>query len=299
MHSFTCSGLPASWVNAWLAAVGVTVLDPHIRLHWTVDSPAAVLSSDEIDPVESLAESWPDSEFLRDLPIAENWSGAGRLTRRVSVEQFIARTGKARGHPCAWTLSSTMTDLSVDQNGRVVHAPFDPAGPGTIKWLHRRLLKVHGQVGAAHRQRLLDSLVGQADRVKGNGLGFDSTRLGSMADGTNPWTEPVVETLAFFGLAIFPMRGRGVDRRHARIRNSDDRQRGWRTIPGSDEPRRFLWPAWEQPLDVAGIDALLDSWNPWRKQTWAHVGVHAAWKSVRYLHRATADTTRAIGAEML
>ncbi|MDE0450459.1 MAG: hypothetical protein OXI90_01665 [Gammaproteobacteria bacterium] len=118
-----------------------------------------------------------------------------------------------------------------------------------------------------------------------------------MADKTDPWVEPVVELLAFFGLALFPMRGIGADRRDRG--NPDERQRGWRRPPGSREPREFLWPAWEQPLDMWGIDALLDIWNPWRPATWRAVGVHAGWRSVRYERRATADATRAIGAERL
>ena len=300
MHVFTCPGLPASWVNAWLAGIGTTVLDRRIRLRWTAeDVPVAVLSSVELDPIEALAESWPNTTFLRELPIAESWNGAGELKRKVSVEQFITRVRETRGHPHAWTLSSTMTDLSIDQNGEVAHAPFDPAGPGTTKWLHHRLLRVHELVGPVSEERLRSSLVGRANRVRNYGLGFDSTRLGSLADASDPWIEPVVELLAFFGLAVFPLRGRGVDRRLDRRGNSDERQRGWRNVPGSKEPRRFVWPAWRQPLDTAGVDALLDHWNPWRKQTWASLGIHAAWQSVRYQRRGSADNTRAIGAQIL
>ena len=179
MHVFTCPGLPGTWVNAWLAAIGVTVLDRRIRLHWTAeDAPVAVLSSVALDPVAALVDSWPDAAFLRELPVAQTWNGAGELKRKVSVEQFVARVRKARSHPFAWTLSSTMTDLSVDQSGEVAHAPFDPAGPGTTKWLHHRLLRIHELAGPACEERLRDSLVGQANRVKNNGLGFDSTRLG-------------------------------------------------------------------------------------------------------------------------
>ena len=144
MHELTCPGLPASWVNAWLAGVGATVLDRRIRLHWTAeDMPVAVLSSVDLDPIEALAASWPDSACLRELPIAKVWHGAGELRRKVSVDQFVVRARAARGHPQAWTLSSTMTDLSIGENGEVAHAPFDPAGPGTTRWLHHRLLKVH------------------------------------------------------------------------------------------------------------------------------------------------------------
>ena len=300
MHEFTCPGLPASWVNAWLAAVGATVLDPRIRLRWTVEgAPVAVLSSDEIEPVEALAASWPDAAFLADLPIAESWEGDSGLRRKVPVGQFVTRVEKARGHPFAWTLSSTMTDLSVDQNGEVAHAPFDPAGTKTTKWLHHRLLKIHGLVKSMSADRLRDSLVGQASREKNNGLGFDNTRLGSLADTSDRWIEPVVELLAFFGLAVLPVRGRGTDRRLGRIGDQDERQRGWRKAPEGAEPRRFVWPAWRQPLDTAGIDALLDVWNPRRRQVWELLGVHAGWRSVEYRSRGSSDPTRGIDSEML
>ena len=305
MHEFTCPGLPASWVNAWLAAVGATVLHPEIRLRWTVEgAPVAVLSSDELDPVEALAASWPDAAFLCGLPIAKSWNGAGELERKVPVGQFAARVKKARGHSFAWTLSSTMTDLSVDKDGKVAHAPFDPPGPKTTKWLHHRLLKIHKLTVPMDTARLRDSLVGQAPRVQDNGLGFDGTRLGSLADKSDRWTEPVVELLAFFGLAVLPVRGRGVDRQPGRSTGDPDvRQRGWRKeAPGSNEPRRFfVWPAWRQPLDPAGIDALLDVWNPdpRRKQTWNALGIHAGWRSIAYQGRADSDPTRGIRSEML
>ena len=299
MHLFTCPGLPAAWVNAWLAAVGVTVLDPRIRLHWTAeDAPVAVLSSVELDPVEALVEVWPDAAFLRNLPIAENWNGAGELKRKVAVEQFAARVRDARGNPYAWTLSSTMTDLSIDQNGEVAHAPFDPPVPKGLT-LHDRLLKVHREAEPASEARFRDSFLGKGERVKGNGLGFDSTRVGSLADMSDKWIEPVVEFLAFFGLAVLPVRGRAMDRRLGRHGNSDERQRGWRRVPGGKGPRRFVWPAWHQPLDTAGVDALLDVWNPWRRQSWARFGVHTAWQSVEYQYRGKADATRAIGSALL
>ena len=129
MTQVTCPGVPAEWINGWLAAVGATVLDPRIRLHWTTDgAPLAVLSAAEIDPVDALVESWPDITLLSDLPIAENWKGAGKVQRKVPVKAFVERTRAARGHRYSWTLSSTMTDLCVDKNGEVAHAPFDPAG---------------------------------------------------------------------------------------------------------------------------------------------------------------------------
>ena len=262
MTQVTCPGLPGAWINSWLAAAGATVLDARVRLHWTTDgAPLAVLSASEIDPVAALVESWPDTALLSGLPIAKNWKGAGQIQRKVPVEAFAARARAARGHPYAWTLSSTMTDLCVDEHGEVAHAPFDPAGPGTIKWLHHRLMKVHEHVEPTIG-RIRDSLAGRAGRVKDNGLGFDQTRLGSQADETSTWIDPVVEVLAFFGLALLPVRGLGADRRLDRFADVRERQRGWQHTSGSRDPRRFHWPAWGQPLDSNSIDALLDAWNP-------------------------------------
>ena len=298
MTQVTCPGLPGAWINGWLAAVGATVLDARVRLHWTVDgAPLAVLSAAEVDPVAALIESWPDAGLLSGLPIAENCNDAGEMRRKVPVEAFVARARVARRHQYSWTLSSTMTDLCVDENGEVEHAPFDPPVPKGLT-LHQRLTSVHKKVKLSVA-RIRDSLAGQAVRVKDNGLGFDQTRLGSLSDKTSIWIDPLLEELAFFGLAILPVRGRGTDRTLDRYADVRERQRGWRKTPGSRDPRRFNWPAWRQPLDSAGIDALMDAWKPESRATWLQVGVHAGWRSVRFEPRGSADTTRAFGAERL
>ena len=297
-----CRGLPASWVNGWLAAVGATFLDSRLRLHWTEGGNLAVLSAADCDPVDALVESWPDEALLSDLPIAERWQDEDVLQRKVDVDSFSQRAQVARGHSHAWTLSSTMTDLSVDKNGEVAHAPFDPTGPGTIKWLHHRLLKSHQHVRQPSAERIRASLAGEAPRVQDNGLGFDPARLGSQADKTDAWTDPVVEVMAFFGLALLPMRGRGVDGRLA-SRASDDggRQRGWRQLSGSRRYPCFCWPAWDTPLNFDGIDALLDLWNPdpAKQKRWSSLGVHAAWGSARYKALSTSDPTKAYGSKRL
>lgn len=300
MPRTNCPGLPADWLNGWLAAVGATVLDSRIRLHWTADTHRAVLSAENVEPTEAVVESWPDAELLKDLPIAENWNGAGRLQRKVSVGAFAERARSARGHRYSWALSSTMTDLCIDENGEVAHAPLDPAGPGTIKWLHHRLMKVHSKVEPTI-ERIRDSFEGRAVRVKDNGLGFDQTRLGSQSDENDKYVDPVVETLAFFGLAILPVRGNGVDQRLSRFPPARETQRGWLTIPGERHDRRFTWPAWSQPLDCAGIDALMDIWKPMhgRRSAWTRIGVQAGWRSVRLMPRGSNDVTRAFGAEPL
>lgn len=298
MAEVICPGLPASWLNAWLAAVGATVLDSRIRLRWTSErTPTAVLSAEGFDPVASLADSWPSTDVLAAMPIAEHWHDTRPLPRKVSVRAFVERARAARGHPYSWTLSSTMTDLDLDDKGEVAHAPFDPAGPGTIKWLHHRLSKVHREVDPS-AGRLMDSFTGSGVRVNDNGLGFDLTRLGSQSDASRTWVDPVIEVLAFFGLAILPVRGAGTDRSVYKKESSSAVQKGWLKVPGSRRERRFMWPAWSFPLDHVGIDALLDAWKPDR-EVWTRFGVHAAWQSVRFKPRANADSTRGFGSERL
>jgi len=301
MVEVKCNGLPADWVNAWLAAVGATVLDSRIQLHWTTDAiPLAVLSTVKRNPVEVLVDSWPTKNQLEDLPIAQFWRGSGPLERRVTVDQFVNRVRIARGHPASWALSSTMTDLCVDKSGLVAHAPFDPSGPGSIKWLHHRLAKLHREV-PAEPDFIYASLLGTSRRIKNNGLGFDMTRIGSLSDKSEVFVDPVIECLAFFGLSILPLRGLGVDERLEARRpplRLRERQKGWRRIKGSTI-RRFAWPAWSQPLNSAGIDALLDTWKPEQKRSWSLLGIHAGWRSVSYRKRGSADTTRAHGAERI
>ena len=299
MYEVTCPGLPASWLNAWLAAVGATVLDSRIRLRWTTDTTpaAAVLCAEEIDPVAALAGSWPDADEIAGMPIAERWEGTPSLPRKVSVEAFAARARATRGHGRSWTLSSTMTDLDVDKDGEVAHAPLDPAGPGTIKWLHHRLLKVNRHVEPSV-ERLLESLMGRASRVNDNGLGFDLTRMGSQSDASDRAVDPVIEVLAFFALALLPVRGAGIDRSTSSTSYSAAVQRGWRRIPGRRLERRFTWPVWTDALDHAGVDALLDAWKP-DSGGWQRIGVHGAWRTVSFQRRATNDATRAFGSERL
>ena len=301
----TCRGLPGSWVNGWLAGIGATVLCPEIRLGWTEDgTPRAVLSSADGDPVELLSAAWPTRAALRELPIADEWADTPRMERKVNVETFSARVRAARAHPASWTLSSTMTDLHVTADGRVAHAPFDPAGPGSIRWLHDRLLRVHRHVPRSagwpgpSPGRLARSLQGTARRVPGSGLGFDITRLASQADDTVKRVEPVVEVLAFHGLALFPLRGTGTDARLRRTVPTSAIQRGWSR---ENDPGElcFSWPAWRACLDAAAIDALLDLWRDDDRGNWALLGIHSAWRSLRYRPRGTADPTRGYGSERL
>ena len=301
-HTLRCPGLPADWINAWLAAIGATVLTPGLQLAWTDDAlPIAKLRYSSKDPAAVLTESWPSRKRLVAMPIARDHPDSRvSIERRVQVEAFIERMTATRRHLDAWTLTSSMTDLAVE-NHEVRHGPFDAAGPGTIKWLHHRLVKTHSHVTDPATQ-IPASLMGIAELINDNGLGFDIARL---REGKK-FVDPVVETLGFFGLALFPVRGEGINHRNPR-----SRQRGWQ-IDGSNT---FVWPAWGQPLDRYGVDALLDAWHgSWRhrklrnstkyewkpdRNIWKRLGVHAAWQSTRYAPASRSETNRGYGSMRL
>lgn len=310
-----CPGLPADWINGWLAAVGTTVLDPEIRLSWTSDlSPIAVLHHPSKDPVAAVCGAWPDRQRLEDMPLArshENCSpdcdGAKQSCkekRPQSVGSFRQLTERSHGHADAWTITSTLTDLAEvrGKSGQAAHGQFDAGGPGTIKWLHHRLLKVHRHIpgdSAGISVAILSALDGISVPVDDNGLGFDLFRLPDRAcEGDRTRVEPVVEVLAFFGLALLPVRGDGI------LRSTRARQRGHGV--GGRWDSVFLWPAWEQFLDRWGIDALLDAWHRtwhfrggkvWRttKAEWDRLGVSAGWETQNYI--PTKDSNEGFGSQ--
>ena len=306
MDGIECPGLPADWLNSWLASIGLLVLEPRLRLSWTADaSPVAVLTTDsEADPLRLAADAWPDFERLKAMPIAEHVEGLPDMHRTVPLDVFRERAELARRHADSWTLSSTLTDLCVDvgSDRTVRHAPLDPKGPGTIKWLHHRLIKTHSAVKDPS-EAVIATLQGHGGRVVDNGLGFDASRIGGLADASTKLVDPVVEVLAFFGLRMLPMRGGGIEvgRTGTRSRFAA-RQRCWRL--DTDQPSRvqhMTWPAWRQPLDSPGVDALLDLWSDLiepashgrrlSRPRLERLGIHAAWRTRPYQPRGSGDTT--------
>lgn len=297
MGQLCCKGIPACWINGWLAAVGATVLDRRLRLHWTEGDNLAVLSAADCDPVDALVESWPNEDLLNDLPIARHWKDMEVLPLNAPIDSFGKRVQEARRqrHPYVWTLSSTLTDLSLKKDGVVAPAPFYAPMPGGVV-LQERLLDINGAIRQPIRERVQNSLDGVARRAQIYGLGFDQAKIGSLADETEPWVDPVMEMMAFFGLALLPVRGDG------RASDYGGRQRGWRKqkkVGSRGYDSFFCWPAWRQPLNADGIDALLDVWNPDKAWRWPSVGVHAAWRSAEYEVENKNDPTRAYGAERL
>lgn len=284
--SVEAPGWPARWLNAWLAAVGATVLVPELRLSWTEDAdPFAVLHG-PADPIAMLAEAWPTPEAIASLPIARHLPGHLEMPRKVTREVFTDRAAYARTRPDHWALSSTVTDLAIDDDGGLAHSPFDPPAP-------------RGETMGDRLQRLADALPdrsalpdlieasthGRVERIAANGLGFDVTRLGSLGDDTRPFVDPIVEILAFYGMALFPVRGAGI----AGVRRAQPR--GWRR---SGRQHRFVWPIWHTPLDQYAIDALVLADTAGQGD---RLGVSRRWASISYEARGASDVTRGFASE--
>lgn len=283
MGNRTCPGLPANWLNAWLAAIGATVVEPNLTLAWTDDPvPLAVLGvPGDDDPAERIRAALPAVADLESCPIARHLTGHPELAWNVDHDTWRDRAELARRSPAGWMLSAVYTDLTWDRTARahvIGRGQFATPMPGRDNTIHDRLRKLLPEAATAD---MAASLAGTARRVANNGLGFDVGRVGSLADDTTMTVDPVIELLAFHALALFPVRGDG---------RSDARQRGW--TAGRGQPGGFRWPTWNAPLDAPAIDALLD-WGPDQAD---RLGVTGWWHTMPYGSRGTSDVTRAYGA---
>ena len=186
----------------------------------------AVLSVEGTDdPLDAVIASWPSEERLAAMPLISDWPGEGGK-RHVSVDAFNGTARTICSSADAWVLSSTVTDLQVDVHGMVGHAPFHPPGPKPSSHVGQRLPRVHREVQRPAEQIPL-TLAGGGARVVANGLGFDLTRVTTQADRSEKTVDPVIEVLAFFGLALLPVRGAGIDQRmHGARSVGTIRQRG-------------------------------------------------------------------------
>lgn len=272
MGELRAPGLRANWLNAWLAALGVTVLIDDARLGWTDDGvPVAVLEVASADDVAlAVAGALPPLERLDGLAIARP-----HLERRVTPERYRVAAAIARRSQGDFSLAASVTDLArPDEGGMLAHGPFDPAVPrGETLWDRlRRCCETLDGTGRVE-ELVRRSLEGNGERFGINGLGFDVTRIGD-TDVTDKYVDPVIEYLAFWGLAFFPIRGDGRNL-HAR---------GWQTTPSA-----LRWPAWTPWLDRWAVDALLglafrEDPKRWRS---LGLGIHAVYETVRY--RASGD----------
>lgn len=317
MGSFPAPGLPASWLNGWLAAVGATFLVPDLRLAWTEGpAPIALFDQEADDVATKIAQALPTVEQLGRLAIARTRPDASEFPRKATLDQFRARAQLIHSGAVACgdrSLEMSTTDLYDLKVNEVPHAPFDPPGPGTIGSLHDRLVKCKEQIEQlGDPTTLVDaSLRGRGRRVKASGLGFDYQRNAtgmhpkSGPSEVAPHVDPIVETLAFFGLHLFPLRG------SARAKQ-DPVQRGF--VCAKSGRHAFRWPCWRDPLDLWAIDALLDrfhaiapkpmqaesgdGWHPRRLRVLSQIGIHAVYGSVYQIPKGD-EKNRSFASERL
>lgn len=284
MAQLKCVGLPGDWLNGWLAAIGSTVVVPGLRLHWSDDPvPLAVLTIPGQDNVAELVQQHlPTADDVAQFPIARDLAGTERIGLNLNNGQFVERSSIARSSAQSWTLSSLYTDLIwvAKEGPKIEKGPFLTPMQGVDNTMFDRIDKLVDKIEQGAVAATFDG-VGQ--RVQQNGIGFDIGRIGSLADDTEMFVDPVIDVLAFYGLSLFPVRGDGA---------TNVRQRGWgnrRTGPG-----QFRWAAWQPPLTAAGIDALLD-----RLYQSPETGPEftACWELVPYRGRGTNDVTRGFGSK--
>ena len=271
MRRLHCPGLRAEMPHQWLAAVGAAVLADGMRLSWTSGlNPEAVLHH-EADPLTALVEAWPSQKRIKAIPMVGH--AASQSVKKLLRSDFRQLVRDTRDHIDAWSLSSAATDLTGTTGaGAAILGPLTPVLERGFS-AHRNL----PNASDCTPEKIADTLAGRAAREKGAGLGIDPERFTNSTTGDQGVaTLHAVETLAYFGLALYPVRGDGV---HHEQNPFKARQRGWST--NRYKLGVFQWPAWEQPLDRFGIDALLDVWQPNDAITYGLLGLHSAWESVR------------------
>lgn len=282
-------GLTVDWLNAWMAALGICVLVPEVRLRWC-DGPvphACFSLPGEGPPLaELVASALPSEEQLGGLAIARARRGYVELKRTVSLADYADRAGLAR-RARDLSLSSTLTDLDDTPRSAdgLPHSPFDPAVPrGVTLW--ERAVSCRKEI-ADPMGEVTATLAGRGERKAINGLGFDVRRLIGAVQDAEKYVDPVVELLAFASLSLFPMRGNG----------SEALARGWHGPAG--RLGSFRWCAWDPPLDLWGVDALLDMLPQAAADAKLakRLGARSWYHSVPYRWQSSSDVTRAYGAE--
>lgn len=281
---YDAPGLPADWLNAWLAAIGVTVLLPDVKLSWTSEVvPHAVFRAEEgIDLPSALFDALPSEATLETTAVARNnGSSPFELPRAVSLEAFTSRAEIERRDHSTW-LASQVSDLVSERDlepDKLATGPFNPPAPKGIT-LFDRAMTCRGLIDSVSLMR--DSLNGTPTRFQTNGLGFDCRRVATGVQSerrSKVHVDPVVEFLAYVALTLFPLRGDG---RHA------VRQRGW--SGGQFQRGAFRWFSWSDPLDVWGVDAMLDQ---------PELVAEVEWQSVPYRVANDSDPTRLLFSEQV
>jgi hypothetical protein len=290
MTAVCAPGLTGDYLNAWLAALGVTVLVDGALLRWTDDRvPAAVLTSpDGVELVDAVGAALPSVADLDRLAIA-NLADRRRFPRNVDIEQYRQAAEVARASR-DFSLAASVTDLvGSPKDDKLPHSPFDPAAPrGETLWSRLRACRLAVGRAGTPADAVRATLDGTAARVDLNGLGFDFRRIPAGSQSGGPHVDPLLECLAFYGLALLPTRGGGGARAWTR---------GWTAGSGS----HFQWPTWSANLDRWAIDALLgalygEDASRWRRQG---LGVTGVFETIRYQRTGDMDQTAGFASRVV
>ena len=296
MGDLVARGLPADWLNGWLAAVGVTVLVPGTRLAWTDDPvPRACFSwpSDEELP-ELIARHLPATEELDELVIAG-------LPQNMKVDQYQEAAGRERQRrePGLGILATDLDLGTRAPDAPLATGPFNVGAPRGETLFTRLRACRRALDGEPVDRQVAATLAGRGRRHDTNGLGFDYRRISaSVAKEARKLVDPVVECLCFYGLQLHPMGGNG----------TSVWQRGW--IDRPDRRRAFVWPVWTRPhlLDRWAVDALLDIvYRDSRRQaqdgrfrvipSLRRLGVSGLYGSIPFERTGSSDATRGYASE--
>jgi len=279
-------GLAGDYLSAWLAALGVTVLVDGTRLRWTEERvPLARFTPPEgADLADAVAEALPSVAHLDSMAIA-NPDDDRRFPRNVDIRQYAAAAQIAR-RARDFSLAASITDLvRKPRDGNLPHGRFDPgAEHGTTLWNRLRACRAHLEHGQSLPAAVRATLAGVALRVGVNGLGFDYRRIPSGSQSGGPHVDPVLECLAFYGLAFLPTRGDGGARAWTR---------GWTAV--ADRPQRFCWPTWSMPLDRWAIDALFGELFASDVERWRGLGLGVTGMYEARAFRRTGDMAQTAG----
>lgn len=281
---YEATGYRADWLNAWLAAIGVTVAVDGVRLSWSEDPvPHArfEFAGDELHTI--VYQQLPTSDDLAMLPIARHLDGHAEFPRVVTLDAYRNRVKEERAADEP-SLALSVTDLIAGRatggsEDNLPHSAFDVSVPKGITLWQRVIACREAITGPDMVAR---SLNGPAPRVKNNGLGFDVSRIPSRSDGGDNYVDPVLELLAYLGLTLFPTRGNG------RVATT----RGWRDTP--TRHGAFRWATWQRPRDRWAIDAWLDRYHADRQPD-----LRSVYRTVPYRPASARDRTCGYASELV
>lgn len=256
-------GLPANWINGWLAAIGVTVLLEDVTLHWTDDVvPHAVIgTTNHQDLASAIVSALPEPEELANSEVAYELPGYEPFAGQPTLSSYIQRSQLERSnhHSCVASYATDLVELKVKGDDIVItKSAFNVAAQGR-NYLHNRALTCLNLVVLSEsdpRSTVEAALEGRGSRVSSLGLGFDIRRFSAGVQGRrpSPRIDPVIELLCWFALELFPVRGDGKKPR-TRLWRRDLLQRG-----------NLQWSTWDTPNDRWAIDARLDQPPSFRSQ---------------------------------